>query len=126
MSNNSFEDEQNSRGQAFNSPHLSGVSVLNIRRNHEHSSGLATLQKNTLSLMNSQANRWGFEGLPFTVKRQKMTDNLWKLTVENPKTHEILLVAEGHGDKIFEYEDNLAKMALALAEKGLKITSHKT
>jgi len=85
--------------------------------------GLASLQKSTVSLMNSKSRNWGFANLPFNVQRQKLSDNLWKITVENPKTKEIILEAEGSGDKIFAYEDNLARMATALTDKELKITT---
>ena len=84
--------------------------------------GLAELQKATVSLMNSEAKKWGFTGSQFKVKRQKMADDLWKITVENPKTKEIVLEAQGHGDKVFAFEDNLARMAEALIEKDLHIT----
>jgi hypothetical protein len=84
--------------------------------------GLADLQKSTVSLMSSETRKWGFSGSQFNVKRQKIADNLWKITVENPKTKEIILEAQGHGDKIFAFEDNLARMAEALTEKDLTIT----
>lgn len=126
MSNSVFEEKNNSRGQVFNATRNRGVAPINLQTAPDQSNGLASLQKYTLNLMNSQASHWGFDGLPFKVTRRKMGDNLWKLTVENPKTRKILLEAEGHGDKIFEYEDSLAKMALALADRGLKITAHKT
>ena len=86
-------------------------------------SGLADLQKSTVSLMNSQSRTWGFANSPFNVKRQKTGDSTWKITVENPKTREIILEAEGHGDKVFAYEDNLARMAEALMDKEIKITT---
>ena len=60
---------------------------------------------------------------PFKVKRQKLTDDLWKITVENPKTREIILEAEGNGNKVFAYEDSLARMAELLSEKDIKITT---
>ncbi len=85
--------------------------------------GLANLQKSTVSLMNSESRNWGFAGSQFKVKRQKLADDVWKITVENPKTREIVLEAEGHGDKVFAFEDNLARMAEALIEKDLKITT---
>jgi hypothetical protein len=85
--------------------------------------GLADLQESTVSLMNSKARNWGFANLPFNVQRQKLGDNLWKITVENPRTKEVILEAEGNGDKIFAYEDNLARMAMALSDKELKITT---
>ena len=85
--------------------------------------GLSALQKATVRLMNSESRAWGFSGSPFTVKRRKIGADLWKITVENPRTREIILEAEGHGDKVFAYEDNLARMAEALADKDLVITT---
>lgn len=85
--------------------------------------GLAELQKTTVSLMNRQSRGWGFANSPLKVKRRKIGANLWKITVENPKTREIILEAEGHGDKVFAYEDNLARMAEALLDKDLVITT---
>jgi hypothetical protein len=85
--------------------------------------GLAELQKATVSLMNRQTRSWGFANSPFRVKRRKIGVNLWKITVENPRTREIILEAEGHGDKVFAYEDNLARMAEALLDKDLVITT---
>ena len=85
--------------------------------------GLADLQESTVSLMNSKSQNWGFTNLPFNVQRQKLSGDIWKITVKNPKTKEIILEAEGSGDKIFAYEDNLARMATALTDKGLKITT---
>lgn len=97
--------------------------TLSMHKDYPASDGLADLQRTTLSRMQNTQATWGFSNLPFQVKRQKLDDDLWKLTVENPKTHEVILEAEGHGDKVFAYEDNLARMAEALSEKGLKITS---
>lgn len=95
---------------------------LIIHNDYSASDGLADLQRNTLSRMKNK-HAWGFNNKPFQVKRQKLDNDLWKLTVENPKTHEVILEAEGDGDKVFAYEDNLALMAEALSEKGLKITT---
>ena len=89
------------------------------------SGGLSDLQKTTVSLMNSQPKGWGFSNSAFHVKRQKIGDDEWRLTVKNPKTREIILEVEGHGDKVFAHEDSLARMAEALSEKDLKITKHK-
>lgn len=92
-------------------------------QSHAHDqNGLADLQQSTVSLMN-QNNNWGFTNSPFKVKRQKLTDDLWKITVENPKTREIILEAEGNGNKVFAYEDSLARMAELLSEKDIKITT---
>ena len=85
--------------------------------------GLAELQKTTVSLMNSATRAWGFTNSPLKVKRHKIGNDLWKITVENPKTREIILEAQGHGDKVFAYEDNLARMAEALMDKDLVITT---
>jgi len=85
--------------------------------------GLADLQQATVSLMNQKNRDWGFANSPFEVKRQKLTGDLWKITVENPKTHKIVLEAEGNSDKMFAYEDSLARMAEVLTEKDLKITT---
>lgn len=87
------------------------------------SGGLAELQKTTVSLMNGQSRSWGFANSPLKVKRRKIGANLWKITVENPRTREIILEAEGQGDKVFAYEDNLARMAEALLDKDLVITT---
>ena len=87
------------------------------------SDGLAGLQQSTLSRMQQKHRSWGFKNMPFQVKRQKLENDLWKITVENPKTREVILEVEGHGDKVFAYEDNLARMAETLSEKDLKITT---
>lgn len=85
--------------------------------------GLADLQKSTLSLMNSENRSWGFANSPLRVKRRKIGKDLWKITVENPRTREVILEAQGHGNKVFAYEDNLARMAEALMDKDLLITT---
>ena len=85
--------------------------------------GLAELQETTVSLMNSEVRGWGFADSPLRVKRRKIGKDLWKITVENPKTREIVLEAQGHGDKVFAHEDNLARMAEALIDKDLVITT---
>ncbi|MCW8955959.1 MAG: hypothetical protein OQL09_03685 [Gammaproteobacteria bacterium] len=96
--------------------------TLCLNNDYPASDGLADLQRTTLSRMQNK-HAWGFNNLPFQVKRQKLDNDVWKLTVENPKTREIILEAEGHGDKVFAYEDSLARMAEALSEKGLTITT---
>ena len=83
--------------------------------------GLAELQKATLSMMNGESRAWGFANSPLSVKRQKIGKDLWKITVENPRTREIILEAQGQGDKMFAHEDNLARMAEALMNKELVI-----
>ena len=85
--------------------------------------GLAELQKTTVSLMNRQTRGWGFANSSLRVKRRKIGNDLWRITVENPKTREVILEAQGHGDKVFAYEDNLARMAEALIDKDLVITT---
>ena len=83
--------------------------------------GLADLQQATVSLMNQRNRNWGFTDSPFEVKRQKLDDDLWRITVENPITRELVLQAEGSSDKMFAYEDSLARMAELLTEKDLKL-----
>ena len=85
--------------------------------------GLASLSDKTISLIKNSARSWGFDGLPLAVRRHKLDDNLWKLTVENPKTRTLIMEVEGNGDKVFAYEDSLAKLAHALITKDLKITT---
>lgn len=85
--------------------------------------GLSALQKATVNLMNSESRGWGFSGSKFTVKRRKVGPDVWKITVENPRTREVILEAQGHGDKVFAYEDNLARMADVLADRDLIITT---
>ncbi|MFW2373685.1 MAG: hypothetical protein ACN4GM_11240 [Gammaproteobacteria bacterium] len=96
--------------------------TLSTHNDYPASDGLAQLQRATLSRMQKK-HSWGFENMPFLVKRQKLDNEVWKLTVQNPKTREVILEAEGHGDKVFAFEDNLARMAEALSEKDLKITT---
>jgi len=96
--------------------------TLSIPNDYPASDGLAQLQRTTLSQMQKK-HSWGFDNMPFLVKRQKLDNDVWKLTVENPKTREVILEAEGLGDKVFAFEDNLASMAEALSEKDLKITT---
>ena len=85
--------------------------------------GLSGLQKATALAMNHTRKGWGFSGSAFEVKRQRLDNNIWKITVQNPTTQEIILEAEGDGDKVFAYEDHLAKMAETLADQDLKITT---
>ena len=85
--------------------------------------GLASLQQATLQLMDRRQTRWGFGGLPFRVVRRKLAADRWRLTVEDPRTRSVILEAEGCGDKIFAYEDSLARMAEALTDRDLVITT---
>lgn len=85
--------------------------------------GLSGLQKATALAMNHTRKGWGFSGSAFEVKRQRLDNNIWKITVQNPTTQEIILEAEGDGDKVFAYEDHLAKMAETLADQDIKITT---
>ena len=82
------------------------------------SSGLADLQTTTVSALKKS---WGFCNSKFKIKRYKVDQNTWQLTVVNPKTQKTILQAEGHGDTIFANEDNLARMAEALLQQGLTI-----
>lgn len=109
--------------------HAKAVKGLKIARYavhniHPQTDGLASLQKSTASLMNSGSRKWGFADSSLTVKRQKINNDLWKLTVENPKTHEKILEVEGSGDELFANEDNFARMAEAITHQGLKITTN--
>lgn len=85
--------------------------------------GLAHLQQSTVTLMNQENHNWGFGNSRFAVRRQKLDNDIWKITIEDPKTREIILEAVGNGDKVFACEDSLARMAELLTEKGIKITS---
>ena len=82
--------------------------------------GLADLQKYTTDML-SDANQWGFANTRLKVKRHKLDDDTWQLTVINPKTLKTILQAEGHGDTVFANEDNLARMAETLIARGLTI-----
>ena len=84
------------------------------------SSGLSNLQKNTVHTI-SNNQQWGFNNINLKIKRHKLDEHNWQLTVVNPKTHKTILQAEGHGDTLFENEDNLAKMAQILMKQGLTI-----
>ena len=109
--------------------HAKAVKDLKIARYAVHNlrpqaDGLSSLQQSTASLMNSGSKKWGFSDSPLTVKRQKINNDLWKLTVENPKTREKILEVEGSGDELFANEDNFARMAEAITLQGLKITTN--
>lgn len=108
--------------------HAKAVQGLKIARHaihnlHPQTDGLASLQKSTASLMASGNKKWGFSGSSLTVKRKKINNNIWKLTIENPKTHEKILEVEGSGDELFANENNFALMATALTQQSLKITT---
>jgi len=102
-----------------NSPHTS-TSYHPIYRQTGAASGLSDLQQNTKEALLSQ-NNWGFGGSKLRVKRYKIDKSTWQLTVTNPKTQKIILQAEGHGDTLFANEDNLARMAEVLVQRGLSI-----
>lgn len=87
------------------------------------SSGLADLQKCTTDVL-AQTPPWGFGNSSLNVKRHKLDNHTWQLTVVNPKTRKTILQAEGHGDTIFANEDNLARMAETLMAQGLTIRTH--
>jgi len=102
-----------------NSPQIP-TSFHPIYRQTETNSGLSDLQQNTKETLLSQ-NNWGFGNSNLSVKRYKIDNNIWQLTVTNPKTRKTILQAEGHGDTIFANEDNLARMAKILAQQDLII-----
>ena len=85
-----------------------------------NSAGLSDLQKYTAGILNN-ASQWGFGSSKLKVRRHKLDDDIWQLTVVNPKTLKTILQAEGHGDTVFANEDNLARMAETLMEQGLTI-----
>jgi len=85
-----------------------------------HTSGLADLQRSTADAL-SQATPWGLSDTNLKVKRHKLDQNTWQLTVVNPKTSKTILQAEGHGDTVFAHEKNLACMAEMLIKQGLTI-----
>jgi len=109
--------------------HMSAINTMKQTRQHlpfgsdQDSRGLADLSETTVSVMDKMTRNWGFADSKLAIKRQRLANNLWKLTVENPKTRKIILEVEGQGDKVFAHEDNLARMAEALMEQGLKITT---
>jgi hypothetical protein len=80
--------------------------------------GLADLQTATVNVLRKS---WGFCNSKLKIKRYKVDQNTWQLTVVNPKTLKTILQAEGHGDVIFAHEDNLARMAEALLQKDITI-----
>ncbi len=84
------------------------------------SSGLSDLQKYTTGILN-HSSQWGFDNSKFKIKRHKLDNNTWQLTVVNSKTLKTILQAEGHGDTVFANEDNLARMAETLMAQGLTI-----
>ena len=86
-------------------------------------SGLSGLQKSTMSIMNKPARSCGVSGSDLTVNRQKINNDIWQLTVENPRTRKIILQVEGPSDKLFSQEDNLARMAEILLDQELKIST---
>jgi len=92
----------------------------NIYNPIANSSGLADLQKSTSDII-SHSSQWGFSNSSLNVKRYKLDGNNWLLTVVNPKTRKTILQVEGHGDTVFENEDNLARMAEILMHQGLTI-----
>ena len=109
--------------------HTQAVQGLKIAHNtaravYPASDGLASLQKSTLSLMNSSNKKWGFSSSSLRVERQKINHNTWKLTVQNPRTNEKILEVEGSGDTLFANEDHLARMAEAITQEKLKITTN--
>lgn len=88
----------------------------------EGASGLADLQKTTHHTLRSN---WGFTGTSqLKIKRYKLDQHTWLITVVNPKTQKTILQAEGHGDTVFANEDNLARMAETLMQQGLTIRTH--
>jgi len=85
-----------------------------------NSTGLSDLQKCTTNMLND-VHSWGFAKSKLKVKRHKLDNNTWQLTVINPKTLKTILQAEGRGDAVFANEDNLARMAETLMAQGLTI-----
>lgn len=85
-----------------------------------NTSGLADLQRSTSNAL-SQATPWGFSDVELKVKRHKLDQHTWQLTVVNPKTSKTILQAEGHGDTVFAHEKSLACMAEMLIKQGLTI-----
>ncbi len=82
--------------------------------------GLSELQRNTRKLLKDAGN-WTLADSEFTVRRHKLDDNTWQLTVINPKTRKVVLQAQGHGDTVLAHEENLARMAETLTAQGLTI-----
>ena len=88
-----------------------------------NSTGLSDLQEYTTQILNN-TTQWGFGSSKLKIKRHKLDNNTWQLTVVNPKTLKTILQAEGHGDAVFANEDNLARMAETLMAQGLTIRTH--
>ena len=88
-----------------------------------NSTGLSDLQKYTTNILNN-STQWGFGSSKLKIKRHKLDNNTWQLTVVNPRTLKTILQAEGHGDAVFANEDNLARMAEMLMAQGLTIRTH--
>lgn len=88
-----------------------------------NTSGLADLQRCTTDAL-SQATLWGFSDSGLKVKRHKLDNHTWQLTVVNPKTSKTILQAEGHGDTVFAHEKDLACMAEMLMAQGLTIRTN--
>lgn len=88
-----------------------------------NSTGLSDLQKYTTGILNN-TSQWGFASSKLKIKRHKLDNNTWQLTVVNPKTLKTILQAEGHGDAVFANEDNLARMAETLLAQGLTIRTN--
>jgi|GEM_PF-2560946 len=82
--------------------------------------GLSGLQQATRNVI-SGAAQWGFSNSKLKIKRHKLDQDTWQLTVVNPRTQKTILQAEGHGDTVFAHEDNLARMAETLMAQGLTI-----
>jgi hypothetical protein len=122
MHNNSISDQKSRHVYAIKESQAVAQKSQRDPQAHQQA-GLADLQQATVSLMNKSSRNWGFANSPFAVKRQRLANDLWKITIKNPRTREVVLEAEGNGDKMFAYEDSLARMAELLTEKGLKITT---
>ncbi len=103
-----------------NHPHYTPSAQPEVYTPIANSSGLSDLQKYTTHML-SEAIPWGFASSKLKVKRHKLDNNNWQLTVVNPKTLKTILQAEGHGDTVFANEDNLARMAETLIAQGLTI-----
>ena len=84
------------------------------------STGLSSLQKSTSYIL-SHTSQWGFARSELNIKRYKLNQHTWRLTVVNPRTRKTILQADGHGDTVFANEDNLARMAETLMAQGLTI-----
>jgi len=111
LKNKSFSNE--ARAQFKNQQYCSAPAT----------SGLADLQRSTSDAL-SQATPWVFSNVDLKVKRHKLDQNTWQLTVVNTKTSKTILQAEGHGDTVFAHEKNLACMAEMLIKQGLKIRTN--